>query len=422
MTVLTRTKSLTEAKTSAIQKPMKVCMHDMRSARNDVRAMRAATTLVEAGFSVSIVDVAITSTTSVEEGLPGIEMHHITVPRSFLSTRFERWAILKAVLLFIRSTFRVLSERADIYHACEVTALPACYLAARFRHKPLIFEAYELPLCDRPLFDMSRSRRWLHSLLTIVLAHILPRCTAVITVSPPIVQEIKKCYRVSRVSLLRNLPTYKKVSRTNYLRERLGLAPDVRIALYQGYLQPDRGLERLVRAASYLEPNMVIVLMGQGVGTTQDDLERLIVEKGVADRVKILPSVPYHELLAWTASADIGLTVIPLDYTLNMKMCLPNKLFEYLMAGLPVLSAPLEAVTEIITTYGVGHIVPSMEPAAVGAAINAMVKDETVLANMRSNALTAAEQTLCWEREGPELVRLYHEVLNTFLRNDSKCC
>ncbi|WP_161977919.1 glycosyltransferase [Dictyobacter kobayashii] len=199
--------------------------------------------------------------------------------------------------------------------------------------------------------------------------------------------------------------------KTNKLRQHLNLPKNSRIALYQGNIQPDRGLERLVRAAAYLEPENVIVIMGQNIGTTRMELAQLITLQQVHEHIKIIPPVPYKDLLSWTASADIGLTIIPLDYTRNMRTCLPNKLFEYIQAGLPVLSSPLEAVREILTTYDVGNIVRSMDPADVGMAINTMLSQPDELARMRANALQAAQQDLCWEKESQKLLRLYQQFL-----------
>jgi glycosyltransferase involved in cell wall biosynthesis len=182
--------------------------------------------------------------------------------------------------------------------------------------------------------------------------------------------------------------------------------------LYQGNLQADRRLDILVRAAAFLEPNTVIVLMGKSVGTTQDTLEQLIANEGLGERVKILPPVPYEELLLWTASADIGLIILPLDYSLSIGYTLPNKLFECLMAGLPVLSSPLDAVVDVIRTYDVGQIVPSSSPADIGEAINAMLADRDALVRMHGNALEAAKQEFNWEKESQRLVSLYHTLLS----------
>jgi len=214
------------------------------------------------------------------------------------------------------------------------------------------------------------------------------------------------------VALVRNMSPYRVVARTDRLHQLLGLEPQVRLALYQGNLQPDRSLDILVRAAAFLEPGIVLVLMGKAVPPTLCQLETLIGREGLADRVKIIPPVPYAELLDWTASADLGLIVCSPDYSLNIRMLLPNKLFEYLMAGLPVLASQLDAVAEVIGSYGVGRIVPILTPAEVGAAINAMLADPAALAHIRIRALHAAQSEFSWEQEQSTLLRLYHDILN----------
>jgi len=390
--------------------PVKVCMHVLRDARNDVRAMRTATALIEAGFAVSIIDVESGYSRPAEEMIGGVRMKHMTMPRSFSSTRFEKWTLVKAAQLFTRSICWLIRTPTDIYHACEVTSLPACYIAARLKGKPLIFEAYELPLGDRPLSDMSIIRRFFHKLFSILLAHIIPRCVGVITVSQPIVQEILHRYSVSKISLIRNVPPYRSVPKSDRLRRLLGFGANVHIALYQGNLQPDRSLDILVRAAVFLQPDIVIVMMGKGIGVTQSQLEALIDGEGVADRVKLVPPVPYHELVDWTASADVGLLVCSPGYSPNIRMLLPNKLFEYLMAGVPVLASQLDAVAEVIKTCDVGWIVPSLAPADVGAAINAVLADQTALTRMHCNALEVAEHEFCWDKEKRRLIRFYHDI------------
>jgi glycosyltransferase involved in cell wall biosynthesis len=255
--------------------------------------------------------------------------------------------------------------------------------------------------------------RWrgLITLFSHLLTIMVPRCAGVITVSPPIAREIGNSYACPDVTLIRNVPPYQAVPRSDRLRQHLGLGSDVRLALYQGGFLANRGLDRLIRAAPYLERNTVIVLMGSGSEAMQAQLEALIASEGVADRVKIVPPVPYAELLDWTASADLGLITYSPDHSLNIKMCLPNKLFEYLMADLPVLSSQLDAVGEVIRVHNVGQIVSSLAPADVGAAINTMLADPVALASMRRNALEVARQDLCWEKESQRLIRFYHNIL-----------
>jgi len=397
--------------TFSVTLPIKVCMHVLGTARTDTRVMRAATALVKAGYAVSVVDIEDEENRHTEEDICGVSVKHVLVTRSFLFTRFDKWTLVRLAQLFVRSVFRVIRTPADIYHAHDVSALPACYIAARLGHKPIIFDAHEMPLFERPLSEMGRSRRWLQKLLGVFLAHIVPRCAGIITVSPPIVEEIRRRYNVPEVALIRNIPEYRVVPRSNRLRQYLGLKPEVRIALYQGNLQPNRGLDGLVRAAAFLEQDIVIVMMGENIGTTQAQLEALIVTEGVADCVTILPAVPYTELLDWIASADIGLNVASPDYSLNVRYFLPNKLFEYLMVGLPVLTSSLEAIVDVVNTYDVGQVLSSLAPADIGGAINRMLADPVGLTRQRSNALEAARNEFYWEKESLRLLHLYQGIL-----------
>jgi glycosyltransferase involved in cell wall biosynthesis len=90
-------------------------------------------------------------------------------------------------------------------------------------------------------------------------------------------------------------------------------------------------------------------------------------------------------------------------------MCLPNKLFEYLMAGVPVLTSRLDAVEELVSTHDVGRVVDPLEPEVIGQAINAMCGDVDALAKMRSNALAVSQHQLRWEVEQQRLLEIYQQ-------------
>jgi glycosyltransferase involved in cell wall biosynthesis len=382
-------------------------MHVQKEFRTDFRVIREATALIEAGFDVSIVDVETEQTLSTEEDIYGVHAKHIIRPSWFVPTRFKPWFLVKAVHMILTGAIRLMQVPSDIYHAHDEKALPACYIAARLRRKPLIFDAHELPL-EEPGITRWRRLSWLAAR---VLAKMIPYCAGVIATSPPTAREIEKLYHAPSVTLVRNTPVYREVSKGDRLRQHLGLGPQTRIALYQGYIQDDRGLDKLVLAGKFLDPNTVIVMMGKAVPTTQARLEVLITKEGVTDRVKIIPAVPYKELLDWTASANIGLAILPLDYSLAVRMMLPNKFFEYLMAGLPVLASPLYAISDIINTYDVGRVLPSLTPEDIGAAISALLADGDACARMHRNALVAAQREFNWEKEKGQLIGLYQKVL-----------
>ncbi len=384
-----------------------VVMFRLSPAATDPRLMRSATALREAGLAVTVIDVVAGRETPREEVIEGITFKHIVMPSWFVSARFKPWFLVKLLRINLQGAWRLLREEVDIYHAFVERALPAVYIAARLRRKPLIFDAPELPLADRAVLRWPR----LHAIARAALRYMTPRCQGAISTSPHFVEVIERDYRGRRVTLLRNTPYHRQIPRTNRLREHLGLSAETRIALYQGILQPNRGLDLLVHAAPFLDPDVVIVMLGPDRPPTRARLEAEIARLGVADRVKILPAVPYEELLEWTASADLGLTLLPPDYSLSIRYCLPNKFFEYLMVGLPVLSSSLDMIAEIIQRYDVGSVEASTDPATVAATINRLIHDREALERMSHNARQAALEEFNWEREKGRLLELYGAIL-----------
>ena len=205
--------------TNAASVPTKVCMHVTSAAYPDYRIMREATALVEAGYDVSIVDIIGESTRPVEEDISDVHMKHILMPDLFIPTRFKPWFLVKSAWMIARAMLRLATTPTDVYHAHDVKALPACYIAARLRHKPLIFDSHEIPLDDP---NITRWRR-LSALATGVLAHMMPRCTGVITASPLYAREISNQFHYPDVVPVLNFPTYREVPKSDRLRQHLGL-------------------------------------------------------------------------------------------------------------------------------------------------------------------------------------------------------
>jgi glycosyltransferase involved in cell wall biosynthesis len=340
--------------------------------------------------------------------LGALRLRHITMPRwtapFYKPTAVLPWLLFKIVRILL-GILRVMATPADVYHAADLAALPGCYLAAVLRRKPLIFETYELPLVEPHVLR----RRVVHAISAGALRAMMPRCTAVITVSPPLVGEMRTRYGGRPAVVVRNVPTYQPPQRSDRLRLALGLPATTRVALYQGGLQADRGLGRLVAAGHHLPPDVVLAIMGDG--PERAILAAQIDREGLSERVRLLPPVPYAELLGWTASADLGLIIYPPSHSPNVRFCLPNKLFEYLMAGVPVLASPLDEVAALLRAYGVGGVVASVEPAAVGSAIGALLADPAALARMRAHALAACAQDLRWDVEREVLLRLYASAI-----------
>ena len=186
------------------------------------------------------------------------------------------------------------------------------------------------------------------------------------------------------------------------LRSRVGIPPDVPIALYQGMFYPHRGLENLVEAARAFR-RAHLVFMGWGV--LLDALRDLVRERGVADRVRFTEGVPMGELLSFTAGADVGL--IPYrNVGLNNYYTSPNKLFEYCAAGVPVAASRFPELTRIVEGMEIGRTFDPERPEEIAAAVNAIVDDPSEHARYHANAVAAGRQ-FTWEIESKKLIEVY---------------
>src|SRR5450755_663733 len=186
--------SMQATQRATITQPFSVCMYVRGVARTDNRVMREATALAQAGFAVSVIDLEADWSLPVEEEIQGVCVKHIVMPSWYAPARFKPWFLVKLSHLFLRSVFRLIQVKADIYHAHDDSALLPCFVAARLCHKPLIFDAHELPLFQSAS-ELSLQRRLLRTLLAGLLPYIISRCAAVITVSLLIAQSIQRRYR-----------------------------------------------------------------------------------------------------------------------------------------------------------------------------------------------------------------------------------
>lgn len=154
------------------------------------------------------------------------------------------------------------------------------------------------------------------------------------------------------LSIVMNLPPYSEAIESNILREKFSIPDDQKILLYQGMIMPGRGIARIIRALP-LAGQFTMCILGNG---TDEDIEKvryIARTLGVEDRVRLCGVVSYDDLPVYTASADIGLCFIePISF--SYRLALPNKLFEYVMARVPVFASDLPAIKNIIENFHVG--------------------------------------------------------------------
>ncbi len=276
--------------------------------------------------------------------------------------------------LFLREA---LCLPAAAYHASDLYTLPALAAAARRHGGALALDAREL----YPHVDGTAGKPWATWAWTAVERAYLRRCDAVFAVNRSIAERMARTYRIPEPLLVHNLPVRRAVERTDALRERLGIPGDQPIVLYQGLIREGRGLETLVRAMRGV-PEAALVTIGDG--PLKPALERQAAD-ALGRRAHFLPHTPPDELLALTASADLGVFVAE-PITESVRLALPNKLFEYLAAGLPLVVTALPEVERVVRGFDVGLVVPPGDAAALAAALRHALTDEAARARWHANA------------------------------------
>jgi glycosyltransferase involved in cell wall biosynthesis len=198
-----------------------------------------------------------------------------------------------------------------------------------------------------------------------------------------------------------NVPEHRDVVAVD-VRPEVGLEPGVPLLLYQGSIQEHRGIEPAIEALSDLEDVALVVL---GYGHFRPALERMVRSRGLGERVKFYGPVSNDRLLEYTASAQVGLcNIVPAS--LSYATSLPNKLFEYFMAGVPVIGSEAPEIARVVNETGAGLVVPATDSGAIAGAVKTILGDPTSY----RTAAAAAAQRYRWEAEEGKLLDLYHDL------------
>ena len=216
---------------------------------------------------------------------------------------------------------------------------------------------------------------------------------------------IVRRYGIPFPTLIHNVPEMLEVKQGWDLHERLDIPADRRILLYQGSIQEFRGIEESIEAVALLERCVLVII---GYGYHRPVLEAEVRRRGLGDRVHFFGPIPNDELLYYTASADVGLCVIR-GQSLSYRWSMPNKLFEYMMAGIPVVASDFEEMGRVVREEGVGTVCNPDDPQSIAAAVRAIIDDPAADARFRA-ATRVAITRYNWDHEEQKLLALYRRL------------
>lgn len=348
----------------------------------DQRADRTATFLYAKGHKVTLI---------------GRYIPHFSLPvlREYDTKRFRllfRKGFLFYATINMRLFFYLLTKRISLLVANDLDTLLPCYLISKLLCVPLIYDSHEY-FTEVPELAGRKSVRnvWLG-----IERFLLPRIRFSMTVNESLAGIYRQKYGIT-MEVVRNLPRYSE-KRKGVPVNSTSTKP---VILYQGALNKGRGLEGMILAMNYLDGYELQLI---GDGDIRQDLVKLASENRLEDRVKFPGRKPFHELAAITTSASLGISLEE-QAGMNYYYALPNKLFDYIQARIPVLVSAFPEMKNIVETYRIGICLDNPSPQSIAIAARQLIEDKALRAEWMGNLEKAANE-LCWEKEVHKLERL----------------
>lgn len=413
-----------------------------KSIRHDTRVMKEAAALAAAGFDVRVFYAADEEAGErAPEGVAYVRVDpHRTVrdawrrhrrrqeralrvwravyraagrPRLLRRLYYARNALERLVYLRVNEPARfhefwvTVRDELDrfapqVVHAHDASALYAGWRHARRRGVPLVYDAHEF---ER--FTRRTASRYNRLVTTLVEWLGLRAASGVITVSPLIAAELARTYRRPRPALVMNSPSRdaRDAAAPFSLREACGLDGDARLVVYTGLVIPGRGLEHAVAAFALLPPEYHLAVIGPRERASEQALRERIAAHGLEGRVHLVDPVPGALVVPLIAAGDAA--IIPTETaSRSADLTLPNKLFEAVMAGLPVAVSGIRGASEFVLAHDLGRVFEIGDHASVASAVRDVV--ETPPPGVADHErLAALQDDVAWERQEAVLRGVY---------------
>lgn len=295
----------------------------------------------------------------------------------------------------IRLCCYLLFTKANLIFANDLDTLPAAYLAAKIKGIRLIYDTHEYFTGTPELV----SRPTVQKIWKAIEKRIFPTLDTIITVNDSIAELYKKEYNKD-LAVVRNIPlSYTPDSIMT--RSELGLPENKKIIIIQGTgINKDRGAEEACMMMKYLDDVILLIIGG---GDVIPDLKKIIKEEKLKDKIILKNKMSFSELRQYTLNADLGLA-IDKNTNPNYFFALPNKLFDFIHAGIPVLSSRLKEISKIIDKYDIGYYIDEHDPEHMAAVVKSIFADKETYHSKKQNT-NIAKSVLCWETEETNLLK-----------------
>jgi len=359
--------------------------------KNDSRVLKTNISLQNTGYRVQVVALWENDIDEFEI-IQNIPVHRVKL-------KSKNWSKNKLVQLikYFELIYKIVKiyKNSDIFHCNDLNTLPIAFIIKQFFNKnvKVVYDAHEY---ETEINGLSGVQKKATKLLEKFLIKYADR---VICVSEAIANEYVKLYNIKKPDLVLNTPLYQVVEKKDIFRETFKIAKEKTVFLYQGGLSSGRGIEILLETFKTIEnKNAVIVFMGYGpleslVQNATKEYENIYFHKAVSPEV----------LLNYTSSADFGILFYE-NNCLNHYYCSPNKMFEYIMAGIPVIASNLYEMKRLVENNKIGVVAQQNTPEGLQVAIEEAIKlnQEELQENLKK-----VKEVYNWEEQEKVLLNLY---------------
>jgi glycosyltransferase involved in cell wall biosynthesis len=296
-----------------------------------------------------------------------------------------------------------------VCHAHDLNTLPVAWLVARRDKAKLVYDSHELYIERNKLKPSSRLWKFIQRRME---GFLVRRCDAVFTVNESLADELAKRYKIPRPGVVMNTPARFEKADLHFLgnsrlRSELSVPREKNLLLYVGGITFNRGLEELIQSLSHL-PDCYLVYMGYGNHAYMQSLVELAEKTGVRDRFAFFGPVPSDQVIHYAAGADVGVAPIA-NACLSYYYCSPNKLFEYMNAGLPIMASNFPELEKVVLGHEIGLTFDPADPLDIARTARQILDNPDTAQKMRGNSLKASE-FYNWSHEAIKLIDIYQRI------------
>ena len=293
--------------------------------------------------------------------------------------------------------FYLLFKKADVLWANDLDTLLPNFVISRLKRVRLVYDC-------REYFTLSVYKKMSRKIWELLERFLFPRLKNVITVNNSIKQVYEDKYKVP-ITVIRNVPYRVE---TNKADEEVIIPPGKKILIIQGNgINENRGAEEAVLTMQFLPEIFNLYFIGKG--TILHKLKQMVLDLNLSDKVTFIDVLPYNEMMKYTRQSFLGLIFEKINFTDQHMFALPNKLFDYMHAGIPVLSSKAVEIKLIIEKYQTGDFIDGFDPRAIAEKIMDIAKNNELYNFWKQNTRLASEE-LNWQNEEKILINFMQHL------------